>query len=78
MFPSGLVAKITGGASMFAATGAMQIGDSNNEAVRRILTELRIPIAGEDVGGSKGRKATFEAETGALTIEQVGEISAVL
>ena len=31
VFPSGLVAKIAGGASMFAATGAMQIGESKHE-----------------------------------------------
>lgn len=78
VFPAGLVAKITGGASMFAATGAMQIGDSNHEEVRRLLADLRIPIAGEHVGGSKGRKVTFETETGRLTIDQVGEPSEVL
>lgn len=73
VYPSGLTAKVAGGASMFAATGKMQIGDANLEAVRSLLQEKNIPIAGEHVGGTKGRRVTFDGQTGLLTVDRVGE-----
>ena len=47
-----LVAKIVGGANMFASLtqSAVPIGLRNVSAVRQILGEMGIPIAGEDVG----------------------------
>lgn len=69
---SGLVAKFAGGACMFGATGPMQIGLANAEAVRRHLKEYRIPVLAEDVGGAKGRRVIFDCETGTLTVEIAG------
>ncbi len=75
---AGLIAKMAGGANMFGTNGPMQIGDANFEAVTKILEELRIPIRGEHVGGSKGRRVTICSETGKLTIEIAGQDPIVL
>ncbi len=69
---SQLTAKIAGGACMFGATGPMQIGLANAEAVRNQLKALRIPILAEDIGGSKGRRVVFDCDNGAMSIETVG------
>lgn len=53
-----LLAKIAGGASMFAFTSesqTLQIGQRNIEAVKQTLNELNIPIVKEHVGGKMGR-----------------------
>ncbi len=71
--PAGsLVAKIAGGACMFGATGPMQIGLANADAVRNILKAHRIPILAEDVGGTKGRRVVFDCDGGTLTVEIAG------
>jgi chemotaxis protein CheD len=70
--PGGLVAKITGGASMFASGGPLQVGESNVQAVVRALEAASITLLGQHVGGSKGRKVIFDVATGELTIEVVG------
>jgi len=70
---AGLVAKFCGGASMFGASGPIKIGIQNAEAVRKLLGELHIPIAGENLEGPKGRRVTFDSQTGDMTIEIVGQ-----
>ncbi len=70
---SALVAKLCGGASMFGTAGPIKIGEQNANAVRKLLDELKIPIAGEDLAGPKGRRVTFNGETGDMTIEIVGK-----
>ena len=75
---SGLVAKFAGGACMFGATGPMQIGLANAEAVQRQLKEFRIPVLAEDVGGTKGRRVIFDCESGTLTVEIAGTKPKVL
>lgn len=70
---SGLNAKIAGGANMFgAAPGPMQIGEGNSEAVKQLLRKHNVRLTGEHLGGSKGRRVTFDCDTGLLTIEVVG------
>jgi len=73
VFRGNLIAKLGGGANMFAATGPMQIGESNLAAIQEILDEQNIPIAGQHVGGSKGRRISFDCATGVLTVEMAGE-----
>ena len=75
---SGLVAKIAGGACMFGATGPMQIGLANAEAVREQLKAFHIPLLGEDIGGTKGRRVIFECKAGTLTVEIAGTKPKVL
>ncbi len=66
-----LTGKIAGGANMFANTLAkgLDIGGRNIEAVRQALTSSRIRITGEDVGGSNGRRISFNLVTGEVTVK---------
>jgi chemotaxis protein CheD len=75
---SGLVAKICGGAAMFGPKGAMQIGANNIEAITELLAEERISIGGVHFGGEKGRRVTFDCETGKVTIDVAGKPSTIL
>jgi chemotaxis protein CheD len=69
----GLTAKFAGGANMFGGTGPMKIGDANAEAVSRALRIAGIQIAGQEVGGTKGRRVTFDCSTGEMTIVIAGK-----
>lgn len=69
-----LVAKLAGGASMFeglSATGVGAVGERNAAAVRRALERLRIPVVGEDVGGTWGRTVHLQASDGAYIVSNV-------
>lgn len=68
-----LTAKLTGGANMFGSSGPMRIGDANVEAVIKIVRKAGIRIAGQDVGGSTGRRVVFDCCTGEMTIERAGQ-----
>jgi chemotaxis protein CheD len=58
-----MIAKMTGGASMFSRFSEnFSIGERNLAAVRISLKELSIPIVAEDVGGSMGRTITYFPE----------------
>lgn len=75
---SRMVAKIAGGAKMFAVvTGvnmqSLNIGDNNIEAARKILSDNNIKIIAEDVGLNYGRTIEFYAEDGSLKIKAVGK-----
>jgi chemotaxis protein CheD len=55
-----LVAKMAGGACMFAYFGTnLNIGERNAERVREVLKRHHIELAAEDVGGKVGRSVTF-------------------
>ncbi len=75
---AGLTAKITGGAAMFGGSGPIQIGAANLDAVVRLLEEQRIPIVAQHVGGSKGRRVTFDSHTGDVIVEIVGQQPVIL
>ncbi len=71
-----MVAKIAGGAMMFATSSkstAMQVGDRNVEAVKKALKELGIPILAEDTGLNYGRTVIFNPETGEFVIKTAGK-----
>jgi chemotaxis protein CheD len=70
--PSGLVAKLAGGANMFGTSGPLQIGDKNIQAAIETLSANGISVAAQDVGGKTGRRVTLSTATGALTIESGG------
>ena len=72
---AGLIAKLAGGANMFGSGGPIQIGRENQAAVKEILKELRISIAGEHLAGTKGRRITFDSLTGELQVDVAGEPS---
>ncbi len=73
---SRLVAKIAGGAQMFAFSSKNEltgVGQRNVEAVKKVLAELKIPILAEDTGLNFGRTVEFYPETGDYIIKAVGK-----
>lgn len=75
---SRLAAKLAGGANMFGSTGPMQIGRINCEAVQTLLHGKRIAIAGEHLGGDKGRRIEFDSNPCSLKIESANQPQAML
>src|SRR2546427_6862672 len=60
--PRHLVAKLAGGASMFAqlmTPGAVQMGERNVAAARAVLRLAGVPVIREAVGGGAGRSVRF-------------------
>lgn len=71
-----LVAKIAGGAQMFAFNSnndMLRVGDRNVEATTNKLISLNIPIIASDTGLNYGRTIEFNPQTGELTIKSVGK-----
>ena len=71
-----LIAKIAGGAQMFAFSNnneMMRIGDRNVEATKLKLQLLGISIKAEDTGLNYGRTIEFYPDTGMLLIKSVGK-----
>lgn len=70
------VAKIAGGAQMFAFSSnndMLRIGDRNVEATKNKLNSLGIKLIAEDTGLNYGRTIEFYTETGDLLIKSVGK-----
>jgi chemotaxis protein CheD len=74
------VAKLVGGASMFAVNSgsAPAIGQSNREAVESLLGRLGITIIARDLGGEAGRRLTLDTATGVVAIRVAGGTDYVL
>ena len=72
-----LVAKIAGGAKMFAMSGSasagINVGERNAEASRAKLKELGIRLKSEDCGLNYGRTVELYSETGDYYIKAVGK-----
>lgn len=69
-----LVAKMAGGAQMFAfanATDIMKVGIRNAEAVKAILNKMNIKLVGEDTGGTYGRTVQIDLETGIYKVKTI-------
>ena len=78
---SRLVAKIAGGAQMFAfqnKSSLIKVGEKNVMAVKKKLEELNIPILAEDTGENYGRTVIFYPETGDCVIRAVGKTEKVI
>ncbi|MEK3734593.1 MULTISPECIES: chemotaxis protein CheD [unclassified Paenibacillus] len=72
--PQRMIAKMAGGAQMFAFAGAgdsMRIGPRNVESCREGLAMLGIPIVAEDTGGNYGRTVELDCTTGKFMIRSV-------
>lgn len=72
---SRLVAKLAGGAQMFAfieGSEMLRIGARNVAASREMLKSLNIPIISEDTGGNYGRTVEIHSENGKLKIKTIG------
>lgn len=73
---SNLVAKIAGGAQMFAFKSnndLLRVGERNVEATKIQLKMHGIRILAEDTGNSYGRTIEFYPESGELLIKSVGK-----
>ncbi len=71
--PHKLKAKIAGGANNVASEHPTQkVGSANVALAKRLLGKHNIPIVGEDVGGSLGRKILFDVQSGRLQVAFVG------
>ena len=70
---SRMVARLAGGARMFAAllSSGINMGQRNIDATRKALYKLGIPVVGEDVGGEYGRSVRVVASTGAMTVRSL-------
>ena len=71
---SRLVAKLAGGAQMFAfanATDIMRVGARNAAAAKKILQDLRIPVLAEDTGGTFGRTVQIDLATGIYKVKTI-------
>ena len=71
-----LRAKMTGGAQVFES--AMKVGEQNIKAIRRELTDRKIFVAGEDLGGRVFRTARFNSRTGELVIRTPDNIRFII
>ena len=70
-----IVAKIAGGAQMFAfatQNEPMKIGQRNTEATKTALADYKIPIVAEDTGGNYGRTIELSSEDGSLKVKTIG------
>ena len=79
--PRRLVAKLAGGASMFAqlmTPGTVQMGERNVVAVHDALRHAGIPVKGAAVGGGAGRSVRFYVADGRAEIRSVGTDAVVI
>jgi chemotaxis protein CheD len=77
----GIYARIIGGAAMFESVlpaEGLRLGARNIEAVKQALSSAKIPLRGEDVGGSFGRSVYFDAADGKVLVRAVKRDDVVL
>lgn len=76
-----VVGRLVGGASMFAnllAAGAITMGERNVQAAQAALRSAKLPIVGEEVGGTSGRSVWFDVRRGTALVRSVGMEDRVL
>ncbi|MBR6889218.1 MAG: chemotaxis protein CheD [Selenomonadaceae bacterium] len=69
-----LVAKLAGGAQMFAfsnATDIMRVGTRNAEVCKQVLKRNGIKIIAEDTGGNYGRTVSIDLATGVYKVKTI-------
>jgi len=69
-----MVAKLAGGAQMFAFAGgsdSMRIGPRNVESTKLALESARIPLLAEDTGANYGRTVELDSASGIFVIRSV-------
>jgi chemotaxis protein CheD len=68
------MAKIVGGASMFASllpSGGINMGERNVEATKRVLRLAEIPLVASDTGGEHGRSVYFHVSDGRVVVKSL-------
>lgn len=79
--PGPYVATLTGGAGLFGQllkTRGENVGERNVVAARKALAVARIPVVGEDTGGSYGRTVSLDVADGRVTVRSVAKGTRVL
>jgi chemotaxis protein CheD len=68
-----LVAHVIGGASVLAAyTDAEHLGLRNATVAQEVLAAHGVPVAGLDIGGTRGRKVQFSPHDGQVAVRIIG------
>ena len=73
---SRLVAKIAGGAQMFAfsnTTSVMRVGERNAQAAKALLAQHGIRLIAEDTGLNYGRTVSIDLNDGTYTVKTVSK-----
>jgi len=73
---SRLVAKIAGGAQMFAfsnTTSVMRVGERNAQAAKELLAQNGIRLIAEDTGLNYGRTVSIDLNDGTYTVKTVSK-----
>ena len=68
------MAKIVGGASMFASllpSGGINMGERNVVATKRALADAKIPLIAHDTGGDYGRSVYFDVSDGTVFVRSL-------
>lgn len=66
-----LMAKIFGGAGVLGTASGEDLGARNVAVARELLDQEGIPIVGEDVGGSHGRRLIFHTDAGTAWVKRL-------
>lgn len=66
-----LRAKLFGGATLLGFQSEHSLGAANVTLARQLLSEARIPIVMEDVGGTRGRKLFFHTAKGTAWVRTI-------
>jgi chemotaxis protein CheD len=74
--------KLFGGAAVLGGGGRTDlpksVGEQNLASAKRVLEELRLPIAKADTGGNRGRKLLFSIKTGDVYLRRLRPSDATL
>ena len=73
-----LDAILVGGAQMFTTSTGMEIGASNEAAVRAELQRAGIPVTATATAGSVGRTVRVHVATGNVTVREAGSTEVTL
>lgn len=73
--PTHYRAMIFGGAAVLKTdSGTLDIGRKNIEVAMQVLSDAHIRITHKEVGGRRGRRVTFETETGSVHCRFAGDV----
>ncbi len=66
-----LMAKIFGGAGVLGTSTRGDLGARNIAVARELLEQEGVPIVGEDVGGTYGRRLIFHTDAGTAWVKRL-------
>lgn len=71
---SRLKAKVFGGGEVLKiSNGVLNVGERNIKLAEDMLHDMRIHVAGKDVGGQTGRKLLFNTSTGKVLMKRLNK-----